>query len=73
MFLIQSQITTLLLNISKGRLGLNVESKTQVPGKAWGPTAAEEAQVLVHDGDLVTGILDKSQFGAKSFGLVHVI
>jgi hypothetical protein len=31
----------------------------------------EEDRVIIRDGELLTGILDKKQFGAKPYGLVH--
>lgn len=44
-----------------------------MPSKYWGKTAPEEQSVLIMDGHLLTGILDKSQFGASAHGLVHAI
>lgn len=46
-------------------------SKAKVPGKYWGNHGLEEGTVIFMDGELVTGVLDKSQFGASSFGMVH--
>ncbi|OAD76996.1 hypothetical protein PHYBLDRAFT_123028 [Phycomyces blakesleeanus NRRL 1555(-)] len=66
-------ISTILLNLTVGKPSLNMTSKAKVPGKLWGPDALDEATVLVVDGALVTGILDKSQFGATAFGLVHSV
>lgn len=67
-------ITTILKNLTRGRKQLNLESKPQVPGKSWTigqKKDTEEGKVLVVDGELLTGVLDKKQFGAKPFGLVH--
>lgn len=50
-----------------------MKSKSKVPGKYWGPNATEEGDVLVMDGELLTGVLDKSQFGASAYGLVHSV
>jgi DNA-directed RNA polymerase I subunit RPA1 len=43
-----------------------------VPGRFWGEHDSEDS-VLFVDGDLLSGILDKSQFGATSYGLVHSV
>ncbi|RKO95774.1 beta and beta-prime subunits of DNA dependent RNA-polymerase, partial [Caulochytrium protostelioides] len=75
-------ISTILLNLTYNQHPLNMISKAKVPAKAWGGRsvdgrmqliAPEEDQVVVMEGDLVTGVLDKSQFGATSNGLVHCI
>lgn len=66
-------ITTLLANLKPERMyGLNLESKCKVAGKYWGPDS-EEGKVIFKDGALMTGILDKSQFGASAYGMVHSI
>ena len=67
-------ISTLLLNLTKGRTPLNLDSKTQTPSRSWSVMQAvdtEEGDVVIRDGELLTGILDKKQFGAKAYGLVH--
>ncbi|KAI9011347.1 hypothetical protein BC832DRAFT_613569 [Gaertneriomyces semiglobifer] len=66
-------ITTVLLNLTASHEPLNLKSKAKIPAKAWGPTAPEEQNVLFMDGHLLTGILDKSQFGASANGLVHAV
>lgn len=68
-------ISTILLNIRKPApyQGLNLHSKAKVGGKFWGKDHAMEEQVIVSDGELVSGVLDKSQFGATSYGLVHSV
>ncbi|CAO3608899.1 unnamed protein product [Cunninghamella echinulata] len=66
-------ISTVLLNLTYGKPQLNMKSSSKVPGRYWGPDAKEEADVLVVDGILVRGILDKSQFGATAYGLVHSV
>ncbi|KAJ1923261.1 hypothetical protein IWQ60_005983 [Tieghemiomyces parasiticus] len=63
-------ISTLLRNMTYGRAPANLTSKSKVPGATWGP-GCEEGEVIVVDGELVCGILDKSQFGDSAFGLVH--
>ncbi|KNC79596.1 hypothetical protein SARC_08015 [Sphaeroforma arctica JP610] len=68
-------ITSLLKNICmKGRTdeqSLNLTSKSKVPGSMWGPHALDEDKLLIHRGELLRGVLDKSQFGATAYGLVH--
>jgi DNA-directed RNA polymerase I subunit RPA1 len=66
-------ISTLLCNLLRGRPPLNLISKAKVNAKYWGLQGAEEAEVCFCYGDLVTGVLDKSQFGASEFGLVHSV
>ena len=67
-------ISTILTNLTpSGRKGLNLISKSKIPAKMWGANAPEEQTVLFMDGQLLTGILDKSQFGASSNGLVHAM
>lgn len=65
------QISTVLLNIKPvGAKGLNLTSKNKVKNELWGPSSKEN-EVLFVDGELLSGILDKTQFGASSYGLVH--
>lgn len=49
-----------------------MESKAKVPADLWGK-GSEEGKVVIMDGELLCGILDKSQFGASDFGLVHSV
>ncbi|TDL29688.1 beta and beta-prime subunits of DNA dependent RNA-polymerase [Rickenella mellea] len=66
-------ISTVLLNITPNNAqGMNLESKSKVSGDLWGKHS-EEGTVIVMDGELLCGILDKSQFGATDYGLVHSV
>lgn len=66
-------ISTVLLNIKPHtHAHLNLHSKSQVTGKAWGPDS-EEGSVVFKDGELCTGILDKKQIGQSAGGLVHAV
>ncbi|KAJ1302518.1 hypothetical protein OPQ81_002836 [Rhizoctonia solani] len=66
-------ISTLLLNITPPNAGgLTLTSKGKVGNEHWGPHSQEET-VLICDGELLCGVLDKSQFGASSYGLVHSV
>lgn len=49
-----------------------MEGKTKVPGKLWGADSKED-KVIIMDGELLCGILDKASFGASDYGLVHSV
>lgn len=67
-------ISTIMYNLTPSdRDQLNLQSKSKIPAAQWGPSAPEEQTVVFMDGQLVTGILDKSQFGASANGLVHAV
>ncbi|KAJ1896740.1 hypothetical protein LPJ81_004676, partial [Coemansia sp. IMI 209127] len=66
-------VSTLLLNLTWGYAPLNMVSKNKIGAALWGKSAAEEERVLVLDGELLVGVLDKSQFGAAAYGLIHSI
>nr|ALK02047.1 RNA polymerase I largest subunit [Starmerella magnoliae] len=66
-------ISTVLLNVCPAnRAGINLTSSNKVKNEYWGEHSAEN-QVLFKDGQLLIGILDKSQYGAADHGLVHAI
>lgn len=66
-------ISTILLNIKPHtHAHLNLHSKSQVPGTAWGPDS-EEQKVVFKDGELCTGILDKKQIGQSAGGFIHAV
>ncbi|CAG8478441.1 1597_t:CDS:10 [Paraglomus brasilianum] len=64
-------VTTILYNVTYGHKQLNFTSRTRISDQYWRKASAEEATVIVSDGELLTGVLDKSQIGASSFGLIH--
>ncbi|CAD6897983.1 unnamed protein product, partial [Tilletia laevis] len=67
-------ISTVLLNLKPaGADGLNLKSKAKVAGRFWGKDHSGEEEVLFVDGELLTGVLDKSQFGSSAYGFVHSI
>ncbi|KAJ1940016.1 hypothetical protein GGF37_004158, partial [Kickxella alabastrina] len=66
-------ISTLLLNLTYGYAPLNLVSKDKIGKKYLTSVAEEEERVLILDGELLVGILDKSQFGASAYGLVHSV
>lgn len=66
-------ISTIMKNITPSNFdGLNLHAQAKVPGHLWGKDSEEDKVVFV-DGELLSGVLDKSAFGASDFGLVHSV
>ncbi|OAV98230.1 hypothetical protein PTTG_00291 [Puccinia triticina 1-1 BBBD Race 1] len=66
-------ISTIMKNITPlDASGLNLRSTSKVRGKSWGSHVSEE-EVIFMDGDLLQGVIDKSQIGASPYGLVHSV
>ncbi|KAF8631529.1 hypothetical protein AX15_002287 [Amanita polypyramis BW_CC] len=66
-------ISTVLKNITPEHVdGLNLNAKTKIPGHLWGKDSKEDG-VVVMDGELLCGVLDKAAFGASDYGLVHSV
>ncbi|KAI0775964.1 beta and beta-prime subunits of DNA dependent RNA-polymerase [Trametes elegans] len=66
-------ISTVLKNITPPQFdGLNLHAAAKVPGHLWGKDSQED-KVVFMDGELLSGVLDKSAFGASDFGLVHSV
>ncbi|EMG49787.1 hypothetical protein SBY92_004773 [Candida maltosa Xu316] len=64
-------ITTILLNIKPDDVpGVNLISKNKIKSDYWGEGSTEN-EVIFQNGELLCGILDKSQYGASQFGIVH--
>ncbi|CAI4973882.1 ATV_HP_G0045020.mRNA.1.CDS.1 [Saccharomyces cerevisiae] len=64
-------ITTVLLNVTPPDMpGINLISKNKIKNEYWGKGSLEN-EVLFKDGALLCGILDKSQYGASKYGIVH--
>lgn len=64
-------ITTILLNIKPRDVpGINLVSKNKIKDEYWGK-GSRENEVLFKNGELLCGILDKSQYGASQYGIVH--
>ena len=51
--------------------GMNLDSKSRLSAKEWGPLGAEEGEVIIRDNEHIQGTLDKNQFGASDQGMVH--
>lgn len=79
-------ISTILMNvIPKGKQPITVEGKAKLSGKNWQNSARRdwtaggiledddmtESQVIIHNGELLCGVLDKAQIGPTPYGLVH--
>ncbi|WVO12596.1 hypothetical protein L204_100201 [Cryptococcus depauperatus] len=72
-------MSTVLLNLTPSNAkGLNLTSKNKVQNKLWkrddssDPSMSEENVVFL-DGHLICGVLDKSQYGASGYGLIHSV
>ncbi|GAB9466526.1 DNA-directed RNA polymerase i subunit rpa1 [Globisporangium polare] len=63
-------ITSVLKMLTKGLPPLNLDSKAKIKGDLYGNGNAEHI-VVFRDGELLQGVLDKSQFGASMHGFVH--
>ncbi|CDF90606.1 ZYBA0S07-04940g1_1 [Zygosaccharomyces bailii CLIB 213] len=64
-------ITTVILNITPPNMpGINLLSKNKIKSEYWGKGSTEN-EVIFKDGALLCGILDKSQYGASKYGIVH--
>ncbi|OWB56488.1 hypothetical protein B5S28_g2391 [[Candida] boidinii] len=66
-------ITTILLNITPSNIaGINLISKNKIKNEYWGE-GSNENEVHFRNGELLSGILDKSQYGASKFGMIHAL
>ncbi|KAL7423169.1 hypothetical protein Q5752_002469 [Cryptotrichosporon argae] len=72
-------ISTIMANLTPANAkGLNLTSKNKIQNKLWGrddssdPDMSEENVVFL-DGHLICGVLDKSQYGASAYGLIHSV
>eukprot|EP00898_Chlorokybus_atmophyticus_P009008 jgi/Chlat1/9108/Chrsp97S08381 len=63
-------LSSLILHLTRGRAPLSFKSACKVASSYWG-AGNGEGEVLVRNGELLAGILDKAQFG--KFGLVHSV
>lgn len=63
-------ITSILRMLTKGLPPLHMTSKAKVKGELYG-ISNQEHIVIFRDGELLQGVLDKSQFGASMHGFVH--
>ncbi|XP_003799250.1 DNA-directed RNA polymerase I subunit RPA1 isoform X1 [Otolemur garnettii] len=76
-------VSTLLINIiPEDHIPLNLSGKAKISEKAWvkepprpvpgfDPDSMCESQVIIREGELLCGVLDKAQYGSSAYGLVH--
>ncbi|KAF1384376.1 hypothetical protein PFLUV_G00117690 [Perca fluviatilis] len=76
-------VSTLLLNvIPQKAVPLNLVGKSKIPSKAWIqvppratpgyiPDSMCDSQVVIRQGELLVGVLDKAHYGSSAYGLVH--
>uniref|UniRef100_G1QPY5 DNA-directed RNA polymerase subunit n=1 Tax=Nomascus leucogenys TaxID=61853 RepID=G1QPY5_NOMLE len=76
-------VSTLLINIiPEDHVPLNLSGKAKITGKAWvketprsipgfNPDSMCESQVIIREGELLCGVLDKAHYGSSAYGLVH--
>ncbi|NXC74322.1 RPA1 polymerase, partial [Anhinga anhinga] len=77
----QVVVSTLLINIiPEKHIPLNLTGKAKIGGRAWvkGPANRRlnldsmcESRVIIRNGELLCGVLDKAHFGSSAYGLVH--
>ncbi|KAI0564777.1 DNA-directed RNA polymerase [Gracilaria domingensis] len=63
-------ISAVLAVIRNRRPGFNLEAGAKAKANIVGE---EESKIIVRDGQLLQGIVDKSSLGASTFGIVHAI
>lgn len=82
-------ISTLIINIvPKGKALINLVSNSKISAKAWergsydwkaGGTpfkdalTMSESKIIIRNGELLTGVLDKTQFGSSAYSLIHCV
>ncbi|XP_077464970.1 DNA-directed RNA polymerase I subunit RPA1 [Stigmatopora argus] len=76
-------VSTLLLNVIPHKaVPLNLIGKSKIPSKAWiqvpprgipnyQPESMCDSQVVIREGELLVGVLDKAHYGSSAYGLVH--
>ena len=72
-------MSTILTNLTPSNAkGLNLTSRNKIQNSLWGrdnssDPAMSEENVVFLDGHLICGVLDKSQYGASAYGLIHSV
>ena len=73
-------VSILIYNMTQGLSRLNMHGQSKILAQSWfahhslqakEDTLPDEDYVLFMDGELLSGVLDKNQFGSTAFGLVH--
>lgn len=81
-------LSTIIINlIPEGYAGINLSSTAKIAEKNWKTHASHkpkaggeykeffmsEACVQIRNGELLMGVLDKQQYGATTYGLIHCV
>eukprot|EP01086_Lenisia_limosa_P000703 TRINITY_DN1123_c0_g1_i1.p1 TRINITY_DN1123_c0_g1~~TRINITY_DN1123_c0_g1_i1.p1 ORF type:complete len:1304 (-),score=117.25 TRINITY_DN1123_c0_g1_i1:12-3731(-) len=67
-------ISSLISFIVKNGTQPTIQGKTKIPCSQWGSSSyCEEGVVRVLNGELLSGVIDKSQLGASDGGIIHAI
>eukprot|EP00392_Amoebophrya_sp_AT5.2_P014333 g14482.t1 len=64
-----------LITIHEGKQQVFHENKPKTPGDMWNGKFdgnKEEGKIIIRNSELLTGVLDKSEFGASAGGLTHL-
>lgn len=65
--------STIIINLEiafKCKFHINYEGKAKLKGSMWKPFD-EEGDVIIRDGELLVGIMDKNQIGASKKSIIH--
>ena len=74
--LVTAFLRALVFETTGSKTGLFVEGKSRTQGDLWGGKLdgnKEEEIVLIMNGELLQGVLDKNAFGNANGGLIHVV
>uniref|UniRef100_H2Z3P8 DNA-directed RNA polymerase subunit n=1 Tax=Ciona savignyi TaxID=51511 RepID=H2Z3P8_CIOSA len=64
--------STIFMNITPNGLPrINLTGKSKIGPKNWQNAPPRNAVVIIRDGELLCGVLDKAHYGATEHGLVH--
>nr|XP_034196000.1 DNA-directed RNA polymerase I subunit RPA1 [Osmia lignaria] len=82
-------VSTIIVNVIPPNLArINLTAGAKINAKAWqvakprrwkcgyefsDPKTMSEAEVIIRNGELLSGVLDKTHYGATPFGLVHCV
>lgn len=64
-------VSAVVMHILEGKPLFNYSGGARIKGDMWGPSGKEEGTVLFRGGELLTGVIDKSQCGSSTNGLIH--
>eukprot|EP01080_Neovahlkampfia_damariscottae_P006005 gene6005-10003_t len=63
-------VSTVLKHLANGRKGINMDGKSKLKGNVFGHDS-EDGEVIFRDNELLSGVLDKQQFGSEHGSIVH--